>query len=551
MIVSNYTISFKTLDAPTYIPAVQGDTGRNIVFSLADYTIPTGATATYYVQKPSGEAVYNNATITGNTILVELTAQALAEAGYNKGQVRIEYDEEVITSFEFILDVTPFRGIDAVESSSEANIFDQAVDEASEEFESRASNIAAEVIETIPQDYTELTDDYNQQIADGYLEDLTDEFKFSKSATSTANGVTYTSDTDGTVTINNKATGNSWRGIGADGGITNSPKTVSLIAGVTYKIWFTVVSGSSDKPTFALLRILKKSNTSTVLCTVLAEQAGTVVTYTPTVDVDAYLVIYSIGSTTYSNLKIKPHFMIDNSKCSNTTLNARVTALENDIHISPSMFEKMGVIGDSFSSGVSSESGTAYTYSWLMMMVRQYGCSAGHCFAEGGLTTRTWLTNSNGLTKLQNTEACNVYFIALGINDSNPDSRNVPLGTAADMDTTPHPDTFYGNMATIRDAILTKNEHAVICLITPMRIGDRYTPYQDAVVDMAETWGCLLVDWRDVPYCNDEWWTSHLSNLHPTVPMYDAMMHSIVNLMSKAIEDNLAYMGVYPNIINS
>lgn len=130
MIVSNYTISFKTLDAPTYIPAVQGDTGRELNFSLADYTIPAGATARYYVQKPSGEAVYNNATITGNTILVELTAQALAEAGYNKGQVRITYDEEVITSFEFILDVTPFRGIDATESTTEMNIFDKAVEQA-------------------------------------------------------------------------------------------------------------------------------------------------------------------------------------------------------------------------------------------------------------------------------------------------------------------------------------------------------------------------------------------------------------------------------------
>ena len=132
MITVRSTINLSSQTVPQIIPVVQGDTGRSILFTLADFTIPQGSTATYYVQKPSGEAVYNTATVDGNTVLVELTAQSIIEAGDNYGQVRIENDGEVVTSFDFILLVKPFRGIDATQSTTEMNIFDKAVEQAEE-----------------------------------------------------------------------------------------------------------------------------------------------------------------------------------------------------------------------------------------------------------------------------------------------------------------------------------------------------------------------------------------------------------------------------------
>ena len=89
MITVRSTINLSSQTVPQIIPVVQGDTGRSILFTLADFTIPQGSTATYYVQKPSGEAVYNAATIDGNAVLVELTAQSIIETGDNYGQVRI------------------------------------------------------------------------------------------------------------------------------------------------------------------------------------------------------------------------------------------------------------------------------------------------------------------------------------------------------------------------------------------------------------------------------------------------------------------------------
>ena len=132
MLTIQSTINIAGQTVPQIIPVVQGDTGRSILFTLADFTIPQGSTATYYVQKPSGEAVYNAATIDGNTVLVELTAQSIIEHGDNYGQVRIENDGEVVTSFDFILLVKPFRGIDATQSTTEMNIFDKAVEQAEE-----------------------------------------------------------------------------------------------------------------------------------------------------------------------------------------------------------------------------------------------------------------------------------------------------------------------------------------------------------------------------------------------------------------------------------
>lgn len=167
MITTNSTLSYERQTVPPIIPAVQGDTGRSISFNINDTTIPEGATATFYIQKPSGNAIYNTAEIiSSNQILVPLDAQCLAEVGENFGQVRILLNGDVVTSFDFILLVKVFHGIDAIESLTEMNVFDHAVADAVGDIQTEAEQIAAEVIESIPEDYTELTEDVNQLKAD-------------------------------------------------------------------------------------------------------------------------------------------------------------------------------------------------------------------------------------------------------------------------------------------------------------------------------------------------------------------------------------------------
>ena len=131
MITTVLKLSYERQTVPPIVSVVQGDTGRNLSCVLSDYTIPEDATATFYIQKPSGMAVYNTAEIVSATnVIAELDAQCTAEAGDNYFQLRILLDGEVVTSFDAILKVKPFRGIEAVESQTEMNIFDQAVEEA-------------------------------------------------------------------------------------------------------------------------------------------------------------------------------------------------------------------------------------------------------------------------------------------------------------------------------------------------------------------------------------------------------------------------------------
>lgn len=159
MITVKSTINLANQSVPNVIPVVQGDTGRSILFTLADFTIPAGAIARYFITKPSGLAVYNDATIDGNTVLVDLTAQSIAEYGDCTGQVRIILGDDIVTSFEFILHVEPFRGIDAIESDTELNIFDQAIEEAVDDARERMEEAAEETIASIPEDYTALSND--------------------------------------------------------------------------------------------------------------------------------------------------------------------------------------------------------------------------------------------------------------------------------------------------------------------------------------------------------------------------------------------------------
>jgi hypothetical protein len=172
MINTEVQINLSSQVATPIIQAVQGDTGRSVTFVLTDLVIPSGAEATYYVAKPSGECVYNVATISGNNIICDLTAQSLAEVGENNMQVRVLADGKVVTSFEALLMVRAFIGDGAVESSTESTVFDKYFENAKEEFHEAAQEVADQVIETIPEDYTALSNQVgqiNERLSENYL----------------------------------------------------------------------------------------------------------------------------------------------------------------------------------------------------------------------------------------------------------------------------------------------------------------------------------------------------------------------------------------------
>ena len=151
----------KDITAPI-IHCVQGDSGREVLFTLADYVIPAECTATYFVKKPSGLAVYNAAEIVDSqSIRVALTAQSIAEVGEAQMQIRIMRDEVVITSFDVLLDVRQFLGVDAMESTTEANIFDEYINEALEEIDQGLSGKITEAVDGYLDTHPAIFDTYN------------------------------------------------------------------------------------------------------------------------------------------------------------------------------------------------------------------------------------------------------------------------------------------------------------------------------------------------------------------------------------------------------
>ena len=147
------------------IDVVQYDKANQLVFTVKDFTIPTGTTGTLYVQKPSGKFVYqeDGITIADNTITINLENQAITEHGKVPYQVTLKNGSDDITTFEGLMMVQrSLKDSGAVESTTVIRAFDNAVNERVAAFRTQAETIAAGVIATIPEDYTAMAAKVNQ-----------------------------------------------------------------------------------------------------------------------------------------------------------------------------------------------------------------------------------------------------------------------------------------------------------------------------------------------------------------------------------------------------
>lgn len=156
------------------IDVVQHDTGIQLVFSVLDFAIPSGASATLYVQKPSGKFVYQEEgiTVTGNTITVDLHNQAITEHGKAPYQVSLKSGSDVITTFTGLIMVEKSqKDAGATESKTVIRAFDEVVSAHVAEFQSKAEQIVQACIATIPDDYSTMEAKVNESAnaVKGYL----------------------------------------------------------------------------------------------------------------------------------------------------------------------------------------------------------------------------------------------------------------------------------------------------------------------------------------------------------------------------------------------
>lgn len=101
----------------------QGADAIDIEFAIRDYDVPAGSTARIYIAKPSGKAVYNTVTISGNVITVDVEKQMTAEYGIASIQVEVLNGEDTLLSFVQPLHIK--KSLQKFDSSNGSNFVDE------------------------------------------------------------------------------------------------------------------------------------------------------------------------------------------------------------------------------------------------------------------------------------------------------------------------------------------------------------------------------------------------------------------------------------------
>ena len=149
MYVTKIEVDLSGACTPAVVYAKQGDANaRRVDIGLLDhgtlYAITDGVTARVWVKKPDGTAVWNDASVSDNRVIVDLTSQMLAAAGDALAEIALySGDEQILSCSVFTLRVEKnVRSEQAVESDNEFGALDTLVQQA--ETSIPAANQAAE-----------------------------------------------------------------------------------------------------------------------------------------------------------------------------------------------------------------------------------------------------------------------------------------------------------------------------------------------------------------------------------------------------------------------
>lgn len=239
-----------------------------------------------------------------------------------------------------------------------------------------------------------------------------------------------------------------------------------------------------------------------------------------------------------------------------------------------SMYERVGVIGDSYCSGSlylsSTDKRSNYHLAWGAQLARQHGIEFVP-YAVGGWGTWNFL-NANGseynhygagalLQDVQNPDkVCGLYIISLGINDSNPsktfgDKTGGPsyIGSEDDIDPDDYAlnaNSYWGNLSHIISLIKEHAPDALIVITTLARFGtSRYDDYSAEVPKIAEANDVSYITLTEDGFFTSDYFT-HLSYDHPTAQLYAGMARAISRLIQQDMVSNWQYYQYYRGINN-
>lgn len=233
----------------------------------------------------------------------------------------------------------------------------------------------------------------------------------------------------------------------------------------------------------------------------------------------------------------------------------RISAIENIVVplTTVSMFETIGAIGDSYTSGgiygvTGVTAGNHYNVSWPQIMARHCGLTATN-YSKGGYDVSKWLNDADiGLAKLEADTAKDLYVIVLGINDEKSLSdatADVPVGTTADIDVSDpsqNADTFCGHYGRMLSAILAHAPKAKIILVRPLLTT---TAKQTAIINIAALYGLPSFAMGADDYYSSDFYRNNRYTGHPIAATYAGMAMAFERQINQCIVDNISYFTNY------
>lgn len=213
----------------------------------------------------------------------------------------------------------------------------------------------------------------------------------------------------------------------------------------------------------------------------------------------------------------------------------------NNIVASVNMFNSIGAIGDSYTAGSAKHSDGTWSdvtnQSWVGTMAKRSGVSFSN-YGLGGATTQSYIVDK--LPNVLESEANDIYFLALGQNDAN---QKLTIGTLDDIhdDYTENANTFYGYYGKIISQVKNHAPKARFVMIKIHVSGDAYNDYNTAIAAIAEHYGFPCIDPFDDWFFTSSLYRNYRPDNHPTALGYSMMGIAMERLFSKCVVENMDY----------
>ena len=226
-----------------------------------------------------------------------------------------------------------------------------------------------------------------------------------------------------------------------------------------------------------------------------------------------------------------------------------LNSIASEILASVNMFGSIAGIGDSYTAGISANSGgtiqTMTEQSYIATMGKRSGVP-WHNYGVSGATAKTYITNNSGLPAVLAATADDLYIINIGQNDINVGST---VGTIADIkeDYTQNPDTYYGNMGSIITQIKEHAPNAKIILVKSWLDTKKsgtdisYQSLDGAIAEIATHFHIPCIAPFEDLFFNSQNYKNYLVEGHPTPMGYAMMGIAMERLLSKCIVNNPSY----------